>query len=139
MRLGAEIDEVVRGGRTEGASCGGQPLRRTRRRSLAIILITLLTIIGCGGESKGTQSTTAISDDEFIEIYLELREAAVEADSDSTKEFAELRDEILERYEIEPDDLFHFIDQKASDLEGLSLVWDSIYQRMKERRGGIDS
>src|SRR5690625_7709059 len=94
MRLGAEIDEVVRGGRTEGASCGGQPLRRTRRRSLAIILINLLTIIGCGGESKGTQSTTAIRNDELIRIDVELSKAPLQAESDSTKKFADQRDEI---------------------------------------------
>lgn len=106
---------------------GANPMSGSKRL-LMVILLALLAA-GCGPSSPAEENgRSTMSRSEFAEVFIELREAAVE--SDSMPEFEARRAEILQRHGIEADDLIEFVEQNVSDLQGMADTWDLIYKRL---------
>lgn len=90
-------------------------------------LCALLVLQACEPES----SPTAITRDEYIELYVEiLRAASEERDALEASERAR---EILERRGYAPEDLNEFTRQHSDDPAYLANVWGQIEMRLREK------
>lgn len=74
-----------------------------------------------------------MTDDEFIEVIVALREAEMAlARTDSAGEaFERRRTEILDRHGVTQEDLREFVRQTAPDLARTTALWDSISHRLR--------
>jgi hypothetical protein len=97
------------------------------------LLLGLLALwaAGCGSPHPAGAPGSTIGKDEFIEVYLELRRAAVQADSGPA--FDLIKREILERHGISGQDLIDYIETHSSDLREMTATWDTIYQRLDRK------
>jgi hypothetical protein len=109
------------------------------RLLLVALLVLHLPLVGCG-DREPTGRDTALTPAEFIEIIVALREAErelEEADPDSAaKEFARRRTEILDDYGATEDNVRAFIELNHGRPGLMSIVWDSIAQRLRTDSGG---
>lgn len=92
--------------------------------------VLFIATTGCGSPRPVVEPEGLLETDEFIEVYLELRRAATSADS--TADLAAIRAEILERHGVTAQDLLDFVEWWSNDLHGVSVIWDTIYQRAKD-------
>lgn len=99
------------------------------------ILVGLMALAaaGCGTPHPADSGRLPLDRNEFADIYVELRRAAIA--SDSAPDFAARQLEILERYGISGPELIDYVERNSNDLKGLAATWDSIYKRL----GRIDS
>lgn len=107
-------------------------LRRTPVlcRTLVLLLALLsLSSAGCGAAHPAKDSAGGLATEKFIEIYIALRHAAVEA-GDSLALFEVRRAEILDRYGITGQDLVDYVERRSVDLTAMGTVWDTIYHRL---------
>ena len=74
--------------------------------------------------SGGGPGGDAIDRDTFVATYVDLRVAALE--TDSTRLAATDREEILARHGVTGDDLTHFAEVHAAELEFMREVWNEI-------------
>lgn len=84
------------------------------------LLLGLALFIACGGGSDST-----LEPDEFIDVYVELRRAAI-ADSAG---FPRTRDSILAAHAVEVEDLERFIAE--AEPRTLSEAWTEIAGRLE--------
>jgi hypothetical protein len=83
----------------------------------------LLAAAGCSPPSE-----LAVDRETFIDVYVELRMAALDRD-DATITEAE-RDEILASHEINQEDLFAFAEAHGNDPVYMLQVWEEIEDRL---------
>lgn len=94
----------------------------------AIALGTLLFLSGCEPESP---PTTALTREEYIEVYIEiLRAASEEQDSAAATERAR---EIIASRGYAPADLAEFARRHAEDPGYLAEVWAEIEMRLRQQ------
>lgn len=84
-----------------------------------------MTLVGCGG--SGSASAT-IDRTVFVETYVDLRVAALDADSQRVA--GAERDEILARHGVTAAELSHFADVHSGDLEYMREVWNDVEFRL---------
>jgi hypothetical protein len=106
-----------------------------RRRIPAIGLVFLA--VACGGDAQGPMPADVIDREVFIETYVDLRVAAVAADSFRVS--AEQRAEILARHGIDSDELLRFADAHGRDLDYMNEVWTEVETRIQDRTGTEDA
>ena len=95
-------------------------LRRVSGRLLLLVVVA----VGCGPEAP----EGVIDREVFIEAYVDLRIAALDAENQEIGEAA--RDAILASHGIEADDLLEFAEVHARDLELMRDVWNEVEVRM---------
>ena len=105
-------------GRTSAPTWG--PTRLLRR---ALLWAAVAIIAACGARSDD-----AIDRDVFIDTYVDLRVAALETDSQrvSTPD----RDSILTAHGVVAEDLDHFTNVHAEDLDFMRDLWNDVELRM---------
>lgn len=102
-------------------------LRRRTRPLAAAVLAWLLT--ACGG---GVPQT--IDRDLFIDTYVDLRMAALDADSAKLSDAD--RGEILTRHGVTEEDLLSFAEIHAAELEFMREVWNDVELRLDRTAAG---
>lgn len=83
---------------------------------------------GCGPEAP----EGVIGREVFIQAYVDLRVAALEAEDQQMTEA--LRAEVLARHGIEAEDLLEFAEVHARELEFMRDVWNEVEVRMDALR-----
>jgi len=89
-----------------------------------LTITALLGVFACGGGSAGE----AIDRDVFISTYVELRMAAMDADTMRVGD--EQRSEILSRNGVTEHDLVAFANVHAADMEFMRDIWNDIESRL---------
>jgi hypothetical protein len=92
----------------------------------------LLALASCGGDT-GPVASDVIDRQTFVDTYVDLRLAAVQA-PDFRVPSAE-RDQILQRHGVSAEDLVRFADAYGRDLELMNEVWSEIEARVQESSG----
>lgn len=85
----------------------------------ALAVTSALFAVGCGGSNAD-----AIERDVFVAAYVDLRTTAL--DTDSARLSDADRDAVLARHGVTSDDLLHFADVHAEELEYMREVWNEI-------------
>lgn len=94
----------------------------------ALLAASLLALGGCGAAESD-----AIDRELFVQTYVDLRVAAIEADSQRIGEPE--REAILARNGVTTDDLLHFAEVYADDLDFMRDVWNDVELRMDRPPG----
>lgn len=90
--------------------------------------ILALAAAGCGTPHPADSGRKTLDGNAFADIYIELRRAAIAADS--APDFDERKREILERHGISGPELIDYVERNSKDLKELAVTWDSIYRRL---------
>ena len=88
------------------------------------LLVTLLLSANCSTDKK----SEVIDREVFVEVYSDLRIAAVETDSGSISFSG--RDSILDAFGVTEEELTIFLEAHVEDLEFMRDVWNDIELRM---------
>lgn len=108
--------------------------RRTRALgggwALAASVLLGTVASGCGELLPGDRGT--IDDETFIEVYVELRMAALQSPGMQIQE--EDRDRILREHDVEEEDLVRFVETHGADIHRMSAVWQEASDLLSEKR-----
>ena len=96
-------------------------------RGAALVAAALLA--ACAAPPPGGEP---IDREVFIEAYVELRLAALEADDFSVT--TAQREEILARHGVSDERLLHFAEVHGEDTDLMNEVWAEVERRIQERR-----
>ena len=91
----------------------------TRSYHISTVILTL-TLVACSVEAE----PVTIDRDTFVHTYANLRIAAVETDSGRIA--FDVRDSILEAFEVTEEDLTRFAEVHADNLEFMRDVWNDV-------------
>jgi hypothetical protein len=86
----------------------------------------------CFPPSSGEASGDAIPLDTFINAYVELRIAALQASDEELT--AQARDRILQGLELEENDLLEFVEVHGEDVQFMRRVWEEVDSILGDRR-----
>lgn len=96
------------------------------------VLVTATVLAGCGSsEPEGL-----IAEETFIETYVELRIAALDADSARIADSD--REAILAARGVTEEDLLEFVRVHAADLDYMRDVWNEVELRMDRSPAIVD-
>lgn len=98
------------------------PYLRFLRALAAVVVVT--------GAACAPEEASTISRETFIEVFVELRIAALDRD-DADVPSAE-RDRILGEHGITADDMVTFAEVRGRDTAFMAAVWNEIEQRLSE-------
>jgi hypothetical protein len=102
------------------------PLRVSHRSILLFSCVLTLTLFACEGIGRGT--APGVSRDAFIDVYVELRVAALRTEEGVLPDSA--RSRILADHGVTEDALHDFVDDRASDLAFMRDLWNTIEARL---------
>jgi hypothetical protein len=77
------------------------------------------------------EPATGISDEQFIDVVVELRRAAVEHREDH-EAFQARKDAILQQSGVEEEQLRQYVEVRGRDLQHMAEVWATINERLSE-------
>lgn len=107
----------------------GHPVHRFR--FLSLILAGAFSS-ACSLPSPGQASGDAIPQDAFINAYVELRIAALQApDQELT---VQARDGVLHRLELQEADLLDFVEVHGKDVQFMRRLWEEADSVLEDRR-----
>jgi hypothetical protein len=100
-------------------------------RHAAILLLTVLTVLAaaCGGDEDLAVVEGVIDRETFIQVYVDLRDAAVRSPDLVVSEAS--RDEVLARHGVDEESLMAFIDAYGADLDYMNELWAEVEQRVE--------
>jgi hypothetical protein len=95
----------------------------------------LLFAVGCGaaGPTAQRDAEDQIPVSTFIDVYVELRQAAARADSAGVESFEAAKREILDRHGITEDALRAFAERRGDDVPTMAKAWETIRDRIAAR------
>lgn len=93
-----------------------------------IVLLALLPAIGCSTGASSTASS-ALTDREFIQLYVDLR--AAQDSTTSIEQFEQAKQKIFEEAAATPESMLQFVTDHRDDLSRMASVWDSIRIRIE--------
>ncbi len=91
------------------------------------LLIGVLLLAGCGG-ADGPTGSGGLLREQFIELYVALRNAQQTARSDI--EFETMKNQIFERAGVSPESLTRFAAEHGGQITYMATIWDSIKVRL---------
>jgi hypothetical protein len=97
-----------------------------------MVLIGLVAVSGCDASASGPSS--GLTDREFIELYVALRDAQNRATS--PEEFERVKQNILAEAGAKPESMQQFVREHRTDIKRLAAVWDSIRIRVDQSPAG---
>lgn len=95
----------------------------------ALILILVTAPVACDPGFPTSEGEASVDRDTFVEIYVELRLAALEWESGRIPE-AE-RDRILAEHGVSEDDLREFIEVHGRNVPFMNDVWNEVANRIR--------
>lgn len=109
------------------------PMRRPRVRALRalLLLLVLLPVSGCGegGDGRVEPQGSALTEDEFLEVWVTLRSAARRA-PDGMLDPA-TRDRLLQERGLRPEDLVAFVRATGEDSEAMARIWERAEEALR--------
>lgn len=93
--------------------------------------LVLLGGCGSGAPADSASGSPALTREQFIEVFVALREAAREAEDQST--FEERKREVLEKYDVDAETLLAFARSAGGDVQAMVQLWDTINARLTPR------
>ncbi|HET9948488.1 MAG TPA: hypothetical protein VFQ22_06180 [Longimicrobiales bacterium] len=100
-------------------------MKRARLAAAPALLLALATACGSG---ESALPPDLIDRETFVEVYVDLRRAALEAEGDTLT--PALRDEILARHGVEARQLLDFAEVHGRDVELMRAIWDDVDERL---------
>jgi hypothetical protein len=97
---------------------------------LAVLVAGVLVPVACGDFGEADQA--AIDEGRFIEVYVALRMAALEAGTDQLP--TDERDRILAEHDVTENDLLEFVEVHGRNAQFMHGVWDSIEGKIDDLR-----
>lgn len=100
------------------------------RRVARLLGVLALLAAGCGktAPATGAERAQALSPEQFVEVYVDLRRAAHQAES--PEQFDALKREVLHSHGISAQALLDFANAHGADLGKMSALWDTIRDRL---------
>jgi hypothetical protein len=83
--------------------------------------------------SNGLRTSPDLSEEKFVEVYVQLSIARETFDEDSGK-FEEDRKEILEKYSVTQEEIDEFVKEYNRNPEKWAKVWERIVHRLDEEK-----
>ncbi|MCJ7577178.1 MAG: DUF4296 domain-containing protein [candidate division Zixibacteria bacterium] len=77
------------------------------------------------------KTSSKLSEDKFVEVYVQLSIASEMYDTSSTKSEEE-RKKILKQYNVTQEEIDHFIKEYNQNPEKWAKVWEKIVRRLEE-------
>ena len=102
---------------------------------MRILLIGLLLgglLSGCRA-SQGPADSSGLSRQQFIELYVALRNAQLT--SPSPAQFESMKQEIFKRAGVSPESMARFAAEHGSEVSYMATIWDSIKVRLDGASG----
>ena len=100
-------------------------LRASRAILLPLLLgASLLAVSGCGDGGR-----TRVSRETFVDVYVELRRAALR--SPASVVTPEAKDSVLARHEVTEEDLLEFAEVHGPDVEYMAELWAEVQARLE--------
>jgi hypothetical protein len=101
------------------------------KRHATGLLLAMLTVIAtaCGGDEDVPVVEGVIDRETFIQVYVDLRDAAVRSPDLVVSE--EARDDVLARHGVDEESLMAFIDAYGGDLDYMNELWAEVEQRVE--------
>ncbi|MEX0907806.1 MAG: hypothetical protein WD054_05705 [Gemmatimonadota bacterium] len=90
----------------------------------------LASFTACCAGCAQTDHPAGIADEQFIEVMVELRQAANVSGGDSIA-FAADRDRILRERNLSEADLGEYVKAHSSDLQHFERVWEDVNERLR--------
>jgi hypothetical protein len=103
---------------------------RPTRLGLGLAVSATVALASC----TTTRADETIDRDAFVAAYVDLRISALETDEQAMTD--SLRAVVLGRHGLAPEDLIHFAEVHARDLEFMRDVWNDVEAQMDARRPG---
>lgn len=94
-----------------------------KRRLPWTAALALLVVYGCDAGSTARQADGVLSDDRFVQIVVELRQGAKNAEGGDA---GERRKAILERHGVTEEDLLRYVEIRGTDVDAMVEVWSAI-------------
>ena len=107
----------------------GQPVKYSESPSL---LLACLLATTCSFPAFGEGSGDAIPRESFIDAYVELRVAALQAEDQ--KLTVQLRDGVLHGMELQESDLLDFVEVHGKDVQFMRRLWEEVDSIFQDRR-----
>jgi hypothetical protein len=98
---------------------------RSYMRQIALAVGTIL-LLGCSGNSA-----SGLSDERFINVVVELRQAA-ETYRDDPDGYVARKDEILNEAGVDETVIREYVEVHGGDLQHMARIWTAINERMTE-------
>jgi hypothetical protein len=95
--------------------------------------LTILFII-----SGSLKTSPGLSEEDFVEVYVQLSIAWETFDEDSGK-FEQDRKEILEKYSVTQEEIDEFVKEYNKKPENWAEVWEKIVRRLEEEKAKANS
>jgi hypothetical protein len=89
------------------------------------MMALVLVLSACSADDEAF----GVADEQFVETMVELRRAALSAGTDTAR-FEALRRTVLEEQGVTEEELRAYIAARASDLNHMATVWDSVAARL---------
>jgi uncharacterized membrane-anchored protein YhcB (DUF1043 family) len=93
--------------------------------SVVFLLIILFIVF------NRLKTPSRLSEDKFVEVYVQLSIASEMYDTSSTK-LEEERKKILKQYNVTQEEIDHFIKEYNQNPEKWAKVWEKIVRRLEE-------
>jgi hypothetical protein len=107
----------------------GKPVQYFKFPSL---LLACVLATGCSFPTPGEASEDAISRESFINAYVELRVAALQAPGREVT--VQLRDGVLDGMELQESDLLDFVEVHGKDVQYMRRLWEEVDSIFRDRR-----
>jgi len=79
------------------------------------------------------KTSSRLSEEKFVEVYVQLSIASEMYDTSSTK-LEEERKKILKQYNVTQEEIDHFIQEYNKNPEKWAKVWEKIVRRLEEEK-----
>jgi hypothetical protein len=97
-------------------------MTRTLQRLAPVLALT--AALACGAETGTAPPEDLLTREEFVAVYVELRQATLVTGMQSPT--PEIRNEVLERMGVEPQQLMDFVDYWGRDVATMRSIWEEI-------------
>ncbi|HEY7462725.1 MAG TPA: hypothetical protein VIC59_12745 [Gemmatimonadota bacterium] len=108
-------------------------LSRPRARGWLLPLLLGALLPGCKERER-----PRLTQQQFVDVYLQLIQARIDAAGDSTA-YAAKRDRVFQDARVKPDDLREFVAAGGDDPLALRDAWQSVAARLDTLYGGVTS
>jgi len=95
----------------------------------AVVLALLVGLVACDPGFPSSEGEASVDRETFIEVYVELRLAALEWETGRIP--ADDRDRILAEHEVTEDDLREFIEVHGRNVPFMNDVWHEVSERIR--------
>ena len=96
--------------------------------------LLLLAATACGGETSPEPPADLLTREEFVAVYVELRQATLVTGMQAPT--PEIREEVLTRFGVEAQQLMDFVEFYGRDVPTMRSIWEEVESIIDSNRLG---